>query len=162
VYPETKQLGYKVLKTLGVDDTALVWSGASQTVDKVEDKGSTVEAVDIPQNANAAIVIFHGTDAANETLTWMLVGWREAGPAELIANGTAILGTQRVATGTATELYADSITISAQKWLKPVYKIDHANNRIAKLAFDLCGISHIAAVIQKGTAATTGAKISFF
>lgn len=162
MYPETKQFRYQVLKTLGADDTALVWSGASQTVDKAEDRGSTVEIVDVPQKANAAIVIFHGTDAANETLTWMLVGWREGGPAELIANGTAILGTQRVAKATSTELYADSITISAQKWLQPVTRKDHGNNRVAKLAFDLCGISHIAAVIQKGTAATTGAKISFF
>lgn len=161
MYLETKQLGYKVLKTLGVDDTALVWSGASQTVDKVEDRGSTVEVVDIPQNANAAVVIFHGTDGANETLTWMLVGWREAGPAELIANGTAILGTQRVAKGTATGLYADSITISAQKWLGPVSLVDHGNDRITKLAFDMYGISHLAAVIQKGTAASTGAKVAF-
>jgi len=166
VYPQTKQLPYQPLKTLGADDTAIVWgTGTSGTSDNVSEKDSTVEVVDIPQLANAGIVIFHGYHATapnDKTLTWMLVGWREKGPAEYIANGTATLGTQRVDSDTSTETYADTIAISAQKWLKPLYIKDSASNRVAKLVFDLCGLSHIAAVIQKGTATTTGAKISFF
>ena len=106
---------------------------------------------------------FHGTDAANDIMSWMLVGWREGGPAEHIATGTAILGTQRVATGTSTELYADSITITSQTWPKTLSVVDHSNNRIAKLVFDLCGIAYIACVMQNSTgSASTGAKISTF
>lgn len=158
----TKQLPYKVLKTLGVDDTALVWSGASQTVDRHEIRGSTVESDDIPQNANGAVVIFHGTDAANEVMNWMLVGWAENGPAEYIANGTATLGTQRVNTGTALEMWAHAITITAQNHIYTVSVADSGNNRIAKLCFDMGGFAHIAAIIQKDTAASTGAKIRYF
>lgn len=157
---ETKQEKYYVLKTLGVDDTALVWSGASQTVDNFTIAGATIEIYEPPTRANAAIVVFHGTDAANETLNWMLVGWRgKDDPAEFIANGTAILGTQRVAKATAAELWADTISITSQKWLTTVSVVDSGNNRMAKLAFDLCGLKRVAAVIQKSTAASTGAKI---
>ena len=160
-YLDTKQTPYKVLKKLGVDDTALVWSGAAQTVDKHEDCGLT-HTEDVPQGANAAVVIFHGTDGANEVMNWMLVGWAEGGPAEFIANGTATLGTQRVATGTSTGLYADTIAITAQKWDAIVSIADSGNNRIAKLCFDMCGLAWVACVIQKDTAASTGSKIRFF
>lgn len=163
---ETKQEKYHVLKTLGADDTALVWSGSSQTVDNVGTKGSTIEARELPVRANAALVIMHGTHATapeDKTMAWMLIGWRfDGGPAEFIANGTATLGTQRVAAGTATEMWADTIAITAQKWPKALSIVDSANNRVAKLAFDLCGIRHIACVMQKTTATTTGAKISWF
>ena len=159
---DTAQKPYKVLKILGGDNTALVWSGANQTVDRHEDSGLTT-TVDIQRGDNAAIVIFHGTDAADDIMSWMLVGWREGGPAEHIATGTAVLGTQRVAMGTSTELYADSITITSQTWPKAISVVDQANNRTAKLVFDLCGIAWIACVMQNSTgSASTGAKISYF
>lgn len=163
---ETKQEKWYVLKTLGADDTALVWSGSSQTVDNVGARGSTVERVELPRRANGVLVIMHGYHATapeDKTMAWMLIGWRfDGGPAEFIANGTATLGTQRVAAGTATEMWADTIAITAQKWPKTISIIDSGNNRIAKLAFDLCGISDIACVMQKTTTTTTGAKISWF
>lgn len=160
---ETLQSPYKILKKLGADDTDLVFSGSSQTCDKHEDCGLT-KTVDVPQGANAAIVIMHGTNAApeNKTMTWKLYGWREGGPAEYIAHGTATLGTQRVATGTATEMYADTIAITAQAWLDTVSVIDSGNNRIAKLAFDMYGLARIACVMTNNSSSTTtGAKISF-
>jgi len=160
----TKQAPYKTLKLLSGNDTALSWTGAAQTVDKHEDCGLTT-TVDIRQDDNAAIVTFYGTTTANQSLDWMLVGWREGGPAEHIATGTALLGTQRVATGTSTTLYADTITISSQTWPKTVSVVDSGNDRIAKLVFDLCGIAWIAAVCDNsGTSGTTttAARISFF
>lgn len=154
---------WHVLKTVGADDTAIDWAGTDQTCDNVTTRGSTVDAVELPPHANAGLVLFHGTDTADETMAWMLVGWRGlGGPAEFIANGTATLGTQQLEAATTTGLYADTIAITAQKWPSIISIVDSGNNRVAKLVFDLCGIKHIACVMQKTTTATTGAKIAWF
>jgi hypothetical protein len=161
-YLKTRQTNYATLRKLSAtDDVALVWSTGSQTVDRHEDCG-LAKTVDVLQDANACHIIMHGTDAANETMAWMLIGWARGGPAEEIAYGTATLGTQRVATGTATELYADTITITGQYWPSLITVSDSGNNRIAKISFDMNGIANIACVMQKTTAASCGAKIRFF
>ncbi len=160
----TKQAEYLTLKPLGVDDTAIDWAGTDQTTDRVEDKGETVDAPKIPVWADAAVIIMHGehgSAAENKTMAWELVGWRYGGPAEYLAHGTAILGTQAVVAATQTELWADTIAITGQAWLGVLSPVDSGNDRIAKLPVDLYGLSHIALVMQKTTTTTTGAKIAF-
>lgn len=165
MYLETRQDPYQVLKTLGADDTPLVWTdGANQTVDKAESKHSSIELKNVPQGANAAVIVFHGTHTSpnNKTMTWELYGYREGGPAEMIASGTATLGTQRVTAGTATEMFADTIAITSQTWLDTLTIVDDGNNRMAKLCFDMYGLAALAcATTNNSSSTTTGAKVAF-
>jgi hypothetical protein len=163
---QTRQNPYQPLKRLGVDDTPLVWTdGTNQTVDKAENRHSSITVKDVPQDANAAVIVFHGTHAtapADKTMTWELYGYREGGPAEMIASGTATLGTQRVAKGTATEMYADTIAITSRVWLDTLSVIDNGNNRMAKLCFDMYGLAGLAcATTNNSSSTTTGAKVAF-
>ena len=102
---------------------------------------------------------FFGADTAqatepDDTFGLDLIGYRvEGGPPTLIASTAAagcLLGTQQIvsvsgsdthATGTA--YWADSITLNFSDWLGAPEVFDHANNRIALLAFDLHGIRYL-------------------
>jgi len=161
---ETRQDAYTSLKKLGANNTRLVWTdGSTQTVDKAETTPSNLVVKNVPMGANAAVIIFHGTNASpeNKTITFEIYGWRAGGPAEWICNGGAVLGTHRVAAGTDTEMYADTIAITTQTWVDTVTVADSGNNRIAKLAFDMYGLAGIACACWGGTATTNGAKVSF-
>lgn len=98
------------------------------------------EAKDFGPEANAIDVFFSGTDAENDTFSWKLYAWPEGGPAKHIANGTGILG---AAKASATEYYADTLTITEQDWFKTVVARDIGNDRIAHLAVWLCGYKYL-------------------
>ncbi|MHC4603982.1 MAG: hypothetical protein ACYS6W_11710, partial [Planctomycetota bacterium] len=56
------------------------------------------------------------------------------------ANGTGILG---AAKASATEYYADTLSISEQDWFKMLVSRDNDNDRIAHLAVWLCGYKYL-------------------
>lgn len=136
----TMQAGWEKLrpsnKTSG--DAALDGTTAGLTY-AFSDKPA--QAKKMGYEANGVQIYFAGTDADNETFDWKLYAYTEFGPAELIAYGTGTLGT--AVTGNADEYYADTLTITGQYWYKVVAIMDTTNNRIARLAFDLCGRRYI-------------------
>ena len=96
---------------------------------------------------NGIVFYFMGGDAPNDTFAWNIYGWRnENGPAELIANGTGVLGTQAVVKyphnpeAVATnKFWADTLEVDGEHWIKEVEATAHTNNSVSKLWFDTCG-----------------------
>lgn len=101
---------------------------------------------------------FYGTDAADETFSFDLVGWAaENGMAQIMCEGNGILGTQDVVTepngdAITNGLWADTIAIDEQtKW--PSYDgalgdpgtsiFNSGDNEVALLVVDLAGIEWI-------------------
>lgn len=140
---QTIHSGYILLRDAANEDSSLVTLATAGDF-----ANKPAGAVQLDADANAIAVIICGGTAADKTLAWKAYGWRRNnGPAELIAYGTATLGTQQVVkypdTGTApaaTKYWADTITITEQAWLSTVWTADAAgNNRVGKLIFDQCG-----------------------
>ena len=99
---------------------------------------------------NNHILAFSGGAAAGKTFSWKLYVYRISnGMAELVADGTAELGTQAVVTypqgGSATnKFWADKITVTNDYWPAKVLKgTNNENNSVDKIIFDGLGISHI-------------------
>jgi hypothetical protein len=97
---------------------------------------------------NGVCFMFMGTAAADKNMAWRLLAWRnENGPAEIVANGTAITGTQAVVKyphngvdEETTTFWCDTITLTAESWPKEIETTDTTgNNSIAKLFLDACG-----------------------
>ena len=98
---------------------------------------------------NAVAIIFCGTDmddGGDATFSWTLYGWRcNNGPAELIAVGTGILGTQDVVKyphdGTTATLayWADTLVITTDYWIAAVCVSTAGGDNIAKLTADFGG-----------------------
>ena len=57
-----------------------------------------------------------------------------------MAHGTGTLGTAKAS---ATEYFADTLTITAQEWFKIIVSRDNGNNRIAHLVVWLCGYKYV-------------------
>ncbi len=97
-------------------------------------------------NANGIVIYFLGGDANDDAFTWNVFGWRnQNGAAELIADGTGILGSQAVvkfphngATATS-QFWADTIVVSNNYWIKRVQATTIGSNSVAKLWFDTAG-----------------------
>ncbi len=100
---------------------------------------------------NKIQIIICGGDAANDTFDYGLYGWRHLnGPAEFMASGSGILGTQAVIIypqgGAATsKFWADKLTVTS-RWLGgKVRSTDiSGNNEVAKLFFDFYGYRYLA------------------
>jgi hypothetical protein len=90
--------------------------------------------------ANCALIYFTATGSDGDEFNWRIYAYKENGPAKYVANGTATLGT---ATVNATDKYIDTIVISNQGWFKIPAAIDSGNNRVAYLAYDLCGHQYL-------------------
>lgn len=160
---ETKQDKYYVLRAVSAtDDTAMDLAGTDSTCDF---ENIPSYAITVPHRVNSINIIFKGTDGANEIMNWALYAYKEDGPAEFIANGTATLGTQPVdsdVAGATGGFYADTISITSQKWLRVLSVIDSGNDRVAKLTFDLCGYKYLLCNMDDNTTATHGADYSYF
>ena len=94
---------------------------------------------------NGPEITFTGGNAADDTFTYKLYGWRTGtGAARLIASGVGTLGTQAVVIypqgGAATsKFWADTLTVT-QTWNLTVRSSDTAgSNGIAALTFDATG-----------------------
>lgn len=110
---------------------------------------------------NAIEITFCGGDAANDTFTYKLYGWRRInGPARMIATGTGTLGTQAVVIypdsgATATnKFWADTLTVTA-RWLGTVASTDTTgNNEVASLQFDFYGFEWLYCEITSADGST--------
>jgi len=133
------------------DDTALDGETASYTY-HWHDKPS--EAFELGPEFNACEIIFTGgyecadnTDNADTTdggnFAFKFYGYVEGGPAEFLCDVSGTMGLARIADSTLA-LYADTLTIDTQAHLKTISVIDGGgNDRVAKLAFDTCGLKYI-------------------
>jgi len=140
---------YHILRAEADEDTAIDLTTAGAFASK------PASAIRLPvtgggvSTVNAIQIAFIGGDTANDTFNWRLYGWRkDNGPAELIANGTGILGTQAVVTypqgGTATDkFWADTLVVSAQFWMRTVTVTTVGGNSVGKLMFDFLGYEWI-------------------
>jgi len=157
---------YRLLRSPAVEDDSIEIAIATEGDFAQKPSG----AVKIPRvrgdtEANSIQIIIAGEDTANETFSWKLWAWKSKnGPAEVIADGTGILGTQDVVkypdTGlavTAATLWADTIAITNNVFVKTWRVADSGNNRVAKLVGDLAGYEWIYLEITDANDATTEA-----
>jgi hypothetical protein len=130
--------GNKPTDTLDVLDIIRLDPNANEEVDPKVIANSIV---------NGIVFSFIGGNDPDDAFTWNVYGWRnENGPAELIANGTGILGTQAVVKyphnpdASATDrFWADTLEVDGEYWMKEVEATAHSNNSVSKLWFDTCG-----------------------
>jgi hypothetical protein len=92
---------------------------------------------------------FCGTDAADETFSFNLVGWAKAnGMAQVICEGNGVLGTQDVVIypggGTATNAYwADTIELDETTKWPSVAVYNSADNEVAIIVVETTGLEWI-------------------
>lgn len=155
---QTVHVGYNLLRSAANEDTSLV---TLATAGNFANKPSG--AIQLDADVNGLSFIICGGSAADKTLSWKAYAWRRSnGPAEMIAYGTATLGTQQVvlypdtgAAPAATKYWADTISITEQAWLSTVWTADAAgNNRVGKLVLDPCGYEWVYFEITSADGAT--------
>lgn len=96
---------------------------------------------------NGITFAFAGGDANDDAFTWKIFAWRnENGPAELVADGTGVLGTQAVVKyphnldATATnKFWADTLVISNEYWMKEIEATADGGNSVSKIFLDAAG-----------------------
>jgi hypothetical protein len=142
--------GYLIARAAGSADTYLDLTTAgdyaqkpSTAIDLLSKKyeGETESIV------NGICFIITGSTAADKNFIWRLLAWRAAGgPAELVADGTGITGTQAIvkyphnSEAIGNMYWADTIVVVNKNWPKGVESTDQAgNNSVAKLWVDTCG-----------------------
>lgn len=174
---------YQTLRVISAtSDTAISASTATAAIrlSTFTNPNAINNAVEVPLRAISANIIFWGTDAEDETLTWALNGYRKdikrtGGPAEYIAHGTGILGKVRIVPGSASEgLYADTIVITAQAWphkddvtsagttLYTTLSGANSSVSIAKLTIShLWDYKYLYMTMTKDNCATVAAKIAY-
>lgn len=163
VVQETIHQPYKVLRAEASEDTAIVLTTAGAFASKPS-SAISLKTTTSNSTANALQITVIGGDAANDTFSWRLYAWRVSnGPAELIAYGTGILGTQQVTTypqgGTATsKFWADSFTITTQYWLTTVSVSTVGGNSVASMWFDTCGYEWYYIEITEADGSSTQAE----
>ena len=93
------------------------------------------------------------TDPDNLTFSWKLYAWKDQEcPAEYVAEGTGVLGTQTIVTfpdgtaantsGTDLRHWADTLVVDADEFVGIVDTVDSGNNRICKLRVQARGYRH--------------------
>ena len=144
---ETVAHQYNIARGLGAADNTL--SAALATAGDFGSKPAT--AIDINKGltntikVNGIFFTFCG-ETDNSAFTWKLYGYKSSnGPAELAADGTGIIGTQKIVKFPHNDeesniLWADTIVVSNEYWFKDVESTDIAgNNSVAKCWLDACG-----------------------
>ena len=96
--------------------------------------------------ANGIVISLAGGDADDDAFTWKIFGWKnENGPAELVADGTGILGSQAVVkyphngAAATSKFWADTLVASNNYWIKRVDATNIGSNSVAKIWFDTAG-----------------------
>lgn len=95
----------------------------------------------IPIYLNQVIFRFRMTTSITDA-TYKVWLYREKDDAMYVANGLATIGTQTatMTNGTTATLYADQITVAAERWIGDVKSTDTSgNNEMAMLVFDAFG-----------------------
>lgn len=155
-YLDTRQQAFIPFGAKISTDNAALDGTTSGLTFKFADKPAAAVAVNPEWNVGE--VIFEGSDAANEVCNYKIWAWRENGPAKLVAYGAVTLGA--AITGDTNGFYADTITVTAATWITTVKVSDVAADRVASLAFDLCGYKWVYCEIDITTAATITPRIS--
>jgi len=102
---------------------------------------------------NGITFSFAGGNANDDTFTWKLFAWRnENGPATLAADGTGILGTQKVVKWPHNNLattdlndnavdrfWADTIVVSNDYWIKEIEATALGSNSVSNVWIDAAG-----------------------
>lgn len=97
------------------------------------------------------LLTFAGTDAADETFSYTVVGWSSInGMAQIICEGTGILGTQQVLlyphdNSTATNgFWADTLVVTdSALWPDTPVVFNSGNNEVSQLRLNLAGIKYL-------------------
>ena len=142
---------YNLLRAEASEDTAITagsFSAKPATAVKMQARDSG--------ESNYLGITGIGGDAANDNFSWRLYAWRAGnGPAELVAHGTGILGSQAVGTypanvgtneagvspkGTATsKFWIDSFVVTAEYWLNTLNVSTVGGDSVAAIGFDTFG-----------------------
>lgn len=119
-------------------------SGAYQIVSRA------IEPQPFTSSAGGAwIFAFYGTDAADETFSFTMVGWAKGnGMAEVICEGNGILGTQDVVlepNGDAITngFWADTIELDETTKWPSVAVFNSDDNQVAKIFVDMAGLEWV-------------------
>ena len=123
-------------------DTTLAVTGRKWADAPTHKTGTdTIPIQKIPTYLNQVIIRIRMTASISDA-TYKVWLYRENDDAMYVANGVATKGTQtatRTNGGTAT-LYADQITVAAERWIGDVKSTDiTGNNEMAMLVFDAFG-----------------------
>lgn len=150
----------------------------SSLIDLSVDGGSPANrpstAIKIPENERTLALIFAGginagTDPDNKTFSWKLFGWKdENAPAEIVGNGTGILGTQRAIIMPNGEdeskiiNWADTIAIVADVFITTLAVSTAATDSVAKLILKTGGYRYFYIEITSadGVSGTEAGSIS--
>ncbi len=118
------------------------------------------------------VFVFAGTDAADETFSFDLVGWRKTnGMAQVICTGNGILGTQDVVlypdddSTTATNgFWADTIVVDdITNWPGNIGLFNEGgNNQVTMLIVDMTGLEFVYPVIYDAAGSAEAASITVF
>ncbi len=141
----TKQAQWVTIRdTIAHDalDTTLAVTGRKWAAVPTHKTGTdTIPVQKIPTYLNQVIIRIRMTASISDA-TYKVWLYRENDDAMYVANGVATKGTQTATKtngGTAT-LYADQITVAAERWIGDVKSTDiTGNNEMAMLVFDAFG-----------------------
>jgi len=133
----------------------------------VSDTAPTGAGVFTCDALGTALFIFGGSNAANETINYQVIGYRTTiGPAaggtdyvpQIVAKGTATLGAMvytNTDLGAATNFFADTITTTIAYSSTLTYS--PADDTVARLACDVREFNYFKLEVDLGTAATSDA-----
>lgn len=145
-YLNSKQVKWITIRdTIAHDalDTTLAVTGRKWAdVPTHETENDTIPIRKIPIYINQPKFRFRATGSITDA-TYKVWLYQEEDDAEYVANGVATFGTQTatMTNGGVATLYADGITVVAERWIGDV-KSTHptaGNNEMAKLVFDAFG-----------------------
>ncbi len=125
----------------GLDTTLAVTDRKWANVPTHTTESDTIPIRKIPRYLNQIILRFRMT-ASIADATYKVWLYRENDDAMYVANGLATIGTQTATktNGTTATLYADTITVAAERWIGDVKSTDvSGNNEMAMLVFDAFG-----------------------
>lgn len=111
---------------------------------------------------------FYGTDAADETFSFTLVGWAHGnGMAQVICTGDGVLGAMTMSeepNGDAIRLglWADTINLDATDTWPSVNSFNNGNDSVSILCVDLTGLEYIAFVIYDANGTAEASTIGVY
>ena len=141
---QTRQVGYELVRNTASADTFTDYSFDSKPSTTAQIQTQADETM-----ANAAEIIVYASDVADDaTLGFTVYAYKEGGPAKFVAEVDAVVGALAVNQDpdddnvTASSYWIDTLTVS-DDWISTVAVADSGEDRIATMAFDLCGYKYM-------------------
>lgn len=106
-------------------------------------------------------VRFRSNGAEDDTADYKIYLFRDRGDAKFCASGTLTIGQQESSEqiDSETTYYADTISITVDKWINPVSSTDEAGtNEQASVVFDAAGYNYALVLITAATLTGTNTK----